>query len=69
MNLDLENLCDASPSDLMTVPPGLSFDFADFHQRFCDVNLTRLVTEVSVFSGEGNITQAVCSYLFIKKKK
>ena len=62
MTFGIENLCAADPSHLMTVPPKLDFDFADFHQKFCAINMTKLSEESMDFSGSGNLTQMVSIY-------
>ena len=54
-----EALCTADPADLMTVPPDLNFDFANFHQKLCAVNLTILGEESMRYNSQDNITRAV----------
>ena len=47
----LDALCSADPSNLMTVPPKLDFDFAQFHQEFCAINMTKLLEESMKYNG------------------
>ena len=35
----------------MTVPPKLDFDFAQFHQDFCAINMTKLLEESMEYNG------------------